>query len=154
MTNETYGALGLGMIRYRCQKDKWDNDISLIDMPSGDSYRMVQHTPPHYNRQRATIYRRDRKYIRVEYYFIRRDTEAEYIRVGGYSIEWCDGDRGDVTSHPSCDLDDVLKNLGDNVSQFGSQLEAYMVTILNVVFYIGYRDDIWLTKETEIRSQR
>lgn len=150
---ETFGAPGLGMLRYRVQKDKWDNDVSLIDMPSGDSYRMVHHTPAHYNKQRATIYRSDRKYVRVEYYFVRRDTEAEYVRISAYEILWGDGDCGGVISHTAINLDDLLQNIGDNVSQFGSMLEAYMITILNVLFHAGYSDAIWLTKETEVRTR-
>ena len=93
--SKNLSLLPLGIINYRCRKDKYNNDVSEILMADGRKYNMVHHSYTY-----ATIYAGRNKFSRVRNNIPRNDCVVTTLDVGGYKIEWGDGDVGEVSSNP------------------------------------------------------
>lgn len=140
--NGIVGWLGLGFIKWNEQTDKYDNKVSLIQLPDGTGYRMVHHKSTGYY-EYATIYAGHNKFMRFKYRETQLDSQANTISLGGYSMSWGDGDPMHAENHPDGpDLRPILSQITESdycKTQF----------ILNVLFHAGNVDACWDSKPTE-----
>lgn len=89
----TRGVIPEGMIEERIEKDRYENDVSIISMCTGEKYRMVHHSPENkWWRQTATIYGGRGKFVKVEYKETESDLQTNTLTVAGIKFEWGDGD--------------------------------------------------------------
>ncbi len=86
------GTIPPGLIEERADRDRYDNEVSLITLADGRKYRMVHHDPANKPRQRATIYAGRGVFVRVKSHTPDRDTIPHAITVAGYETQWGDGD--------------------------------------------------------------
>lgn len=83
---------GLGAIFHpRCEKDKWDNDVTVIETPT-HKYRMVHHTTPEKYRQKATLYGGRNKFVRVFTKTSDNGSVETFIEINNFVVSWGDGD--------------------------------------------------------------
>lgn len=125
-------------IDWRAQKDRYDNDVSLIKWGCGWSFRMVHHTPMERARQRATIYAKDKKFVRVEMFAPNDDCMSTFITIAGYRMEWGDGDPGTAENNP---LGRDLKSALEQICE-----DDFDLVILTVLGNIKCHDALWETK--------
>jgi hypothetical protein len=147
MTLNICNALGvLGEIDERVEKDKWDNDVSLITLASGAKYRMVHHSPKDkWWRQRATIYAGRGVFIRFEYTTSSNDCVAETCEAGGYKMWWGDGEPGDVIKSDKPGAPDLKETLG-KIHASGSHFEEMLLVVLTAV---DGKPDLWDKKDVQ-----
>ena len=126
----------VGFIENRVQTDKWNNQVSLIHICSGETLRMVHHTSAYKTWQKATIYFGRGKSVKAKYN-IHHDNPcvSTELEVAGYKISWGDGEVLSVSSNPSgINLDDLLKQIKE---------ENISLAIVNIIASIMYDDKIW-----------
>lgn len=128
-----------GEIEWRVQKDRHDNDVSLIRVGCDWHFRMVHHTPLRLARQRATIYAKDRTFVRVEIVSPDNDCIPTKITIAEYTMEWGDGDPLCAENNPSGpDLKSALEQITED------DFDLVILTVLANV--LGRRDGVWESK--------
>lgn len=84
------------MINYRSERDRFNNDVTLITLPCGQIFRLVHHTSAHVSTQRGTIFRRKGIYIRMRYVIPDDPCKATVFEIGGYKLQYGDGEVLDI----------------------------------------------------------
>lgn len=137
----------LGYIEYRKERDRWQNDISLVYMPDGKCYRMVHHSKElaiHY-KQYARLYRKSGVYINYEYTHPSSDTAMKTVSLAGYSMSWGDGEPGWYVVPDGCpDL------RGEFAKIFDEDTAAFVLVVMKV---LHEREDLWQVKVREDKSR-
>lgn len=102
MTDKSYAVPAVGggigaIFHNRIEKDKWDNDVSVIEMPDGRKYRLVHHTEPTKYRQKATLYGGRNLFVRIFTSTSDNDCVETKIEINNILVSWGDGDNLGVT---------------------------------------------------------
>lgn len=130
------GLLSLGTIQWMSDKDKYDNQVSLISLPDGQKFRMVHHTNK-WDYRYATVYGGYKKFMKFIYRGTENDCATNDIELGGYKMSWGDGDPIHIANHPDGpDLTTILNQIHE--SNYSRTL-----FILNVLSHAGLVDACW-----------
>jgi hypothetical protein len=136
-----WGVRPHGLIFERSEKDKYDNDVSIIQLADGTKFRMVHHSKNFHRRQRATVYADRGKFIKVEAFAPDDDCMATWISVAGYRVEWGDGDNlGVVNPEGFPDLSSQLRQIHED------NMGAVLVFVLSSIEHV---EECWLRKEVQ-----
>lgn len=123
----------------RVEKDRFDNDVSLITLADGTRFRMVHHKPARHSRQHATIYAGRGKFVKVKYFIPDNDCMATSIDIAGYGMSWGDGDPLGSASNPEGpDLKDQLEAIRED------DFDAVIILVLTAIKSL---DEIWEHRE-------
>jgi hypothetical protein len=134
-----FASLGLGIINWYTEKDRYDNEVSIICMPYGLEYRMVHHKSRGYY-EYATIYAGRNKFMRFRFLEGKSDTHGDVLQLGNYEIFYGDGEVVSVTSDENgSNINSILRNIEQTHEAYHS------LFILNVLLH-NQSDDIWQMK--------
>lgn len=131
-----------GRILWNDEKDRWDNEVSIILLPDGRRLRMVRHAPKKawHRTVRSTIYRGRGSFVRVVTTAGRNDCCYDELTVAGYGMLWGDGEIGPFTNaDKGPDLETLVTT--ECVHQ---NTENAILTVLGAIIDV---DDVWETKE-------
>lgn len=147
---------GFGAIFHpRCEKDKWDNDVTVIETPS-KKYRMVHHTTPEKYRQKATLYGGRNKFIRIFTSTSANDCVETSIEINNFVVSWGDGDnlgvhkleatwpKGEQAKRKTVPPEEDEKELVVALSQITD--DNFEQVIITIIFYLEMNDDKWQSK--------
>lgn len=148
---EPFFCLGLGIIEWNKEIDKWDNKVSIITLPDGTKYRMVHHKVRQGkgHLEYATIYAGKNKFMRYRHFTPDRDAEPTTLTIGNYKISWGDGICLGVEVDPNGppELEAILKQL-DEVFTIASEGKIYDgddLFLMNILLHAS-QFPIWQSK--------
>lgn len=127
--------------QHRAQKDNWNNEVTIVTLPSNRSYRMVHHTERSRYKQRFTIYKGRGVFIKGETFSSANECQAETIKIAGYEMSWGDGDFLGITDtkgRNNTELEAVLSSV---------QAAQFDAVILQVLIAAEQDDSMWEHKE-------
>lgn len=128
----------IGFIQAYAEKDRYDNDVSIIHMCHGVKYRMVHHNKRFHKSQRATIYAGRGKFVKVQYTNYGNDCMEDHYEVAGYKWSVGDGEVGSVFSPNHLqNLDQLMWDIGDN----------WEICMINILANIENDNKAWQYKE-------
>lgn len=121
-------------IDHRVEKDKYGNEVSIITLADGRTYRMVHYTPRGRYTQNATIYAGRGKFMRLHTHYTDNDCQVNSFRLGDYRISWGDGDPVAVASVGDVpNLDDLLYTLREDDDN----------AIIAILTAVGENNAVW-----------
>lgn len=139
----------IGAIFYpRKEKDKYQNDVTIIELPDLRKYRMVHHMPESkWRYQRLTVYAGRGKFFKITLRFSENDCKANVAEVHDFFISWGDGDnlgvyRVDNAPHRPEDAN-IIAALQDVTEDNWEQC------VLMVILWLEQNDDRWLRKDVQ-----
>ena len=126
-------------IEWDVQTDKFGNAVTLIEI--GDKkYRLVHHKSKSHERFFATIYRKDKKFVRLNTYEPDNDCKVSTYTIATFKCEYGDGELLGLSEAATRPISLEIKN------KLGNQdLDTFLEVTLGEVL-----DDIdWMTKAEE-----
>lgn len=143
--DKRFAVLGLGIIDWKAEIDKYANHVSIITLPDGMRYRMVHHRSTG-TYERATIYAGRNKFLRYTYRETQSDRDTNNIELGKFSMAWGDGDPGWVEVDPTLpeSAAATLRSILGHINENGDEQALF---ILNVLMHAANFDSIWQSKE-------
>lgn len=140
------GFPGLGIIDWKSDSDRHDNQVSIITLPDNTKFRMVHHVSKG-SYEYATVYAGRNKFMRYKYHVPERDAQATTLSLGNFSTSWGDGDNlgADVDPKLPEQIGNPLKQILSGIREGGLGIEQSLF-ILNVLLHTGNLEYVWQSK--------
>jgi len=145
-------GIPIGFIEHRVEKDNYQNDVSLIRMCGGRTFRMVHFMPNHKFRQSANIYAGRGKFVKVNWFCSERPTDTTWIKFfygqeKELHFEWGDGDL------LLCEIpDDLPKHISESLREFTKHEPQFSDLIVHLLSHLENEDSLWRRKETKAQT--
>ena len=140
-------GMDYGFVEYRKERDKWQKDVTIVNMPDGTKYRLVHNSKElsvHYQ-QFAILYRKAGVFLRYFYSHPSSDRALKTVKLGGYEMSWGDGEPGwYIIPEGYPDLRDKFSKL------YGEDTEAFVLIVLSA---LHDREDLWEVKKRTKESR-
>ncbi|QIG70211.1 hypothetical protein EVB87_111 [Rhizobium phage RHph_N28_1] len=138
------GVLPNVMIEVRSEKDRYDNDVSMIRFPDGTYYRMVHRSPEDRPIHTATIYGGRGKFVRFKSWFNTHTKHYTGCEVAGYNVRWYDDGRTELMYSP--------EDGPDLRAQLEQIKEGFLDVMIGVVMTQVAYHDLWQISRSQERQ--